>query len=74
MNMSVGFGGFSQTQNQHTITIGNTIYAIDLSTNTGTQTTNPMYDQLVAAMQNSDPDTMSNTFMDAMLFTPTGAT
>lgn len=73
-NITIGFGGFSQTQNQHNITIGNTIYVIDLSTNTGTQTVNPMYDELVAAMQDSDPSEMNDTFMNAMGFTPTGAT
>ena len=71
---SIGFGGFSQTQNMHNITIGDTIYAIDLSTNTGTQTTNPMYDGLVAALQDTDPDDMAAAFIAAMGFTATGAT
>ena len=71
---SIGFGGFSQTQNTHNITIGSTIYAIDLSTNTGTQTTNPMYDGLVAALQDTDPADMGNAFITAMGYTPTGAT
>ena len=71
---SIGFGGFSQTQNMHNITIGNTIYAIDLSTNTGTQTTNPMYDGLIAALQDTDPDDMADAFIAAMGFTATGAT
>jgi len=73
-DMTVGFGGFSQTQQQHTITIGATIYAIDVAANTGTQTTNPMYDDLVAAMQNTDPSDMADTFITAMGFTATGAT
>jgi len=73
-DLSVGFGGFSQSMNQHTITIGDTIYAIDLATNTGTQTTNPMYDQVVAAMQNTDPAGMADGFITAMGFTATGAT
>lgn len=73
-DMTVGFGGFSQSQQQHTITIGSTIYAINLTTNTGTQTTNPMYDQVAAAMQNTDPDDMADAFITAMGFTATGAT
>lgn len=74
MNMTVGFGGFTQSQNQHNITIGNTIYSIDLSTNTGTKTINPMYDQLVNAMQGTDPADTADAFMAAMGFTATGAT
>ena len=53
-NISMGFGGFSQTTNQHSITIGPTIYVIDLSTNTGTKMTNPMYDQIVNAIRRGD--------------------
>ncbi len=70
---NIGFGGFSQTQNMHNITIGDTIYAIDLSTNTGTQTTNPMYAGLVAALQDTDPADMADNFIAAMGFTATGA-
>jgi len=73
-NLSIGFGGFSQSQNQHNITIGNTIYAIDLNTVKGTKTINPMYDQLVAALQDTDPDDMADTFIAAMGLTATGAT
>jgi hypothetical protein len=73
-NISIGFGGFSQTQNQHTITIGDTIYAIDLTTNTGTKTINPMYDDMVNAMQGSEPGELGDEFITAMGFTPTGAT
>jgi len=73
-DVSIGFGSFSQSQNRLNITIGNTIYAIDLSTNTGTKTTNPLYDQLVAALQDTDPDDMADPFIAAMDFTATGAT
>ena len=62
----------TQTQNQHTITIGDTIYAIDLQTNTGTKTTNPMYAGLASAMENSTPEEMSATFIASMGFSPTG--
>lgn len=73
-NLTIGFGAFTQSQNQHNITIGNTIYAIDLSTNTGTKTINPMYDQIVSAMQGSDPADVGNAFIATMGFTATGAT
>ena len=59
-NISIGFGGFSQSQNKHNINIGNTIYSIDLDTNTGTQTINPMYDGIVSAMQDTDPADMAS--------------
>lgn len=68
----VGFAGITQTQNQHTIYIGDQIYAIDLDKNTGTQTTSPAYAGLAAAMRNSDPSQMSATFIASMGFTPTG--
>ncbi len=73
-NLTVGFGAFTQSVNQHNITIGNTIYAINLGTNTGTKTINPMYDQIVSAMQGSDPADVGNQFIAGMGFTATGAT
>ena len=73
-NMSVGFGGFTQEQNQHSITVGDTIYAIDLTTNRGTKTVNPMYAGLVDALANSSPEEMSATFMASMGFSPTSQT
>ena len=73
-NITIGFGGFSQSQNQHVITIGDTIYAIDLSTNTGTQTTNPFYAQLVASLDGQDPQDVGAAFIAAMGFTPSGTT
>ena len=71
-NVSVGFGGFTQTQKQHNITIGNTIYAIDLTTNTGTKTINPLYDQIVSSMQGQDPEDVAGAFFQAMGYSPTG--
>ena len=71
-NLTMGFGGFSQSTNQHTIAIGPTIYVIDLSTNTGTRMTNPMYDQIVNATQNADPEDFVDTFLTAMGYTATG--
>ena len=73
-NIEIGMGGFSQSQNTHVITIGDTIYSIDLSTNQATQTTNPMYQGLVNAMQNSSPEVMGQAFLNAMGMTPTGQT
>lgn len=72
-NTTIGVAGFTQTQNQHTITIGDTIYAIDLTTNTGTQTVNPVYADIVDALDDASPEEMSDQFLAAMGFTPTGA-
>ncbi len=73
-NIKVGIAGFTQTQNQHTIIIGDTIYAINLATNTGTKTQNPMYEGVANAMQNADPEEVSDAFIAAMGFTSTGTT
>jgi hypothetical protein len=73
-NMTVGIAGFTQTQKQHTITQGDTIYAIDLKTNTATKTKNPMYEGLVASMKDKDAAEMSEAFMAGMGFAPTGET
>ena len=73
-NIKIGMGGFSQSQNTHVITIGDKIYSIDLSTNQATQTTNPMYQGLVNALQNSSPEDMGQAFLNAMGMTPTGQT
>lgn len=70
----VGFGNFTQSQKQHTITIGDTIYAIDLSNNTGTKTKNPMYEGIVSSLENQSAEEMGEAFVAAMGFTPTGAT
>ncbi len=74
IHITIGMAGFSQSQNTHTITIGNTIYAIDLDTNTGTQAVNPMYDGFVDALAGSSPEDMSDAFLSAMGMTPTGET
>ncbi|MEZ5999465.1 hypothetical protein [Hyphomonas sp.] len=73
-NVTIGMAGFSQTQTSHTITIGNTIYAIDLASNTATRTENPTYDGLVNALQNTSPEDMGAAFLDAMGMTSTGQT
>ena len=73
-NVQIGMGGFTQNQNTHVITIGNTIYSIDLSSNTATKTTNPMYDGLVNALQNTSSEDMGQAFLSAMGMTPTGQT
>lgn len=70
--LQMGFAGITQTQNQHAITIGDTIYSINLDTMTGTQTINPMYAGLVSALQDADPDQMATAFMSGMGFTPNG--
>jgi len=73
-NVQIGMGVFSQSQNTHTITIGNKIYAIDLSSNTAMKTTNPMYDGLVNALENSSPEQMGQSFISAMGMSPTNQT
>ncbi len=73
-NTEIGFAGITQTQNQHTITIGEWIYAIDLSTNSGTKTKNPFYQGIVDALDDSSSEDMTAAFMDAMAMTATGQT
>ena len=72
-DMTVGFGGFTQTQQSHVITIGETIYNINTATNTATQATNPFYSQMVSALSNSSPSEMGAAFMSGMGFTATGS-
>lgn len=73
-NITIGITGFTQTQNTHTITIGDTIYVIDLENNTGTQTANPMYQSLVSSMQGQDSENLSDAFMSVMGYAPTSET
>ncbi len=73
-NITIGIAGFTQTQNSHNITIGDTIYAIDLENNSGTKTTNPMYQNMVSAMENNDAEEMSDAFISAMGYSQTGET
>ena len=72
VNTNISFAGITQSQNQHTITIGEWIYAINLETNTGTKTKNPMYDGLVSALKDSSPEEMTAVFLNAMNMTDTG--
>jgi hypothetical protein len=70
--IEVKVAGFSQSTNNHNIVIGDTIYNIDLDAMTGTKMKNPMYDNMVAALENTDPEDMSAQFIGAMGFSPTG--
>ncbi len=72
--LTMSIAGMSQSTSQHNITIGDTIYAFDLSTNTGTKTINPMYEDIVASMQNTSPEEMGKSMVAAMGFAPTGET
>ena len=72
MNITIGVAGFTQSQNTHNITIGETIYAIDLDKNSGTKTSNPMYHNIASAMEGKDPDEMSDTFIASMGYQATG--
>jgi hypothetical protein len=70
----MSFGGFKQKQHQNTIVIGNVIYVIDLPTQTGTKSVNPMYDKILASLEGKSPEEMGQAFMTSMGFTPTGET
>ena len=72
--LTIGLGAFSQSQSTFTVTIGDTIYAIDTDANTATQTVNPMYQGLANAVDQSGSDTVSDAFLNAMGLTPTGQT
>ncbi|MEM9053793.1 MAG: hypothetical protein AAGB16_00580 [Pseudomonadota bacterium] len=72
--LTIGMAGFSQSQSNFTVTIGDTIYAIDTAANTATQTVNPMYQGLADAVDQSGSDAVSASFLSAMGMTPTGQT
>ena len=74
VDLSIGMAGFSQTQSTFTVTIGDTIYAINTDTNTATQTPNPMYQSIADAVSQSGPDSVSDAFLNAMGMTATGQT
>jgi len=74
VDLTIGMAGFSQTQSTFTVTIGDTIYAIDTDANTATQTVNPMYQGLANAVAQSGSDNVSDAFLSAMGMTPTGQT
>ncbi len=71
-DIETGIGNIKQKQKQHTITIGDTVYAIDTATMTGTKTINPMYQTIVRAMKGRSPEEFGRTFMTSMGFAPTG--
>lgn len=73
MSMTIGVGPFGQTQNSHTVTIGETIYNINLENSTATKTTNPMYQGMINALSGSSPEEMSAALMAQMGLSPTGA-
>lgn len=72
--LTIGMAGFSQSQSTVTVTIGDTVYSIDTTANTATQTVNPMYQGIADAVDQSGPDAISDAFLDAMGMTPTGQT
>lgn len=72
--VEISISGFKQKTNQHAITIGDTIYAINLDTMQGTKTKNPMYEQIVSSMQNTSAEEMGQRFISAMGFRATGKT
>ena len=72
--LTIAMAGFSQSQSTFTVTIGDTIYAIDTDANTATQTVNPMYQGLADAVDTSGSAAVSNAFLSAMGMTPTDQT
>ena len=71
-DVEMGIGNIKQKQKQHTITIGDTVYAVDKAAMTGTKTQNPMYQTLVEAMKGRSPEEFGRAFMLSMGFAPTG--
>ena len=67
-NMKIGIGGFSQEQNSHKITIGDTIYVIDPAKMTGTKTKNPIYKDL----SKTDPIQLGKAMMEQLQMNDTG--
>ncbi|MEM7458130.1 MAG: hypothetical protein AAF331_01585 [Pseudomonadota bacterium] len=72
--LTIGMAGFGQSQSTFTVTIGDTIYAIDTDANTATETVNPMYQGLADAVDQSGSAAVSDAFLSAMGMTPTGQT
>lgn len=71
-NIEIGIGKIRQKQKQHSITIGDTVYAIDTATMTGTKTTNPMYHSMIKAMEGRSPEEFGRGLFISMGFAPTG--
>ena len=73
-NMEMGIGGIKQTQNSHNITIKDTIYAIDTVKQTGTISTNPMYEHFKNAVARGDQsaEAIGRTFLSTMGYAPDG--
>ncbi len=72
--LTIGMAGFSQSQSTFTVIIGDTVYAIDTTANTATQTVNPMYQGIADAVDQAGSDSVSDAFLNAMGMTPTGQT
>lgn len=64
--------GLAQSREQHTVTIGDTIYTIDRQAGRATRMKNPSYAQMAAALRDKDPAERVEAFAAAMGFTPTG--
>ncbi|MEM8836776.1 MAG: hypothetical protein AAGE89_01690 [Pseudomonadota bacterium] len=75
-DLKTGFGGFTQRQYEHSIAIGDTMYAINPEAGTGTITKNPMYKPFQEALQRSGnrPEAIGQVFFDTMGFQPSGKT
>lgn len=71
-NIEMGIGNIKQKQKQHIITIGDTVYAIDTATGTGTKTANPMFQTMVTAMEGHSPEEFGRSLFTSMGFAPSG--
>lgn len=72
-DLSMSMMGMTQRQNQHTVYIGDQIYSWDRDTLQGTVTTNPMYDDMVAA-SDSEVEDLTSDMIAAMGYQATGET
>lgn len=73
-DVTINVAGFGQTQREHVITIGDRIYTIDLTTDTGTRMRNPMYDKMVAALEDDDATAAATLWLSELGFTANGDT
>ena len=68
---TIGFAGVTQQQNTHNITIGDTIYMINLTDNSATKMLNPMYESVVKSVTEGGSENAGQAFLTAMGFAPT---
>ncbi|MGI9236246.1 MAG: hypothetical protein ACR2QZ_02560 [Woeseiaceae bacterium] len=72
-NMVIQMGPITQTDNKRVVYVGPQIYTIPENGN-AMVADNPMFDSTVAALEDSDPMTLSSNMLGSMGFTPNGET